>query len=182
MKKKCTKCAEEKDVDEFGKNKKGKGGLQPWCKSCINKRAKEYHKRDYAKERKKKYFKEYSSNPFYNKRRSEWAKNYYSKHPEKQKARCSTLYAIQRYYRYNAKKKGLEYSISTEKFISFKGKPCHYCGEVLDRPRIDRVDSNIGYTEENTVPCCSRCNYAKLNFSKEDFLLWVKKVYAYNFE
>jgi hypothetical protein len=39
-------------------------------------------------------------------------------------------------------------------------KPCHYCfhenGKVGSG--LDRKDSNIGYTNANTVPCCHGCN------------------------
>ena len=30
----CSKCGETKDVSEFSKNKRRKGGLQGWCKAC----------------------------------------------------------------------------------------------------------------------------------------------------
>ena len=37
---------------------------------------------------------------------------------------------------------------------------CHYCGE--DTPKtgtgLDRKNSYLGYSEENCVPCCRRCN------------------------
>jgi len=56
-----------------------------------------------------------------------------------------------------------------------KDKPCcHYCGESLVwnewRPtegrrssasNLDRKDANLGYSTDNVVPCCGRCNYAK---------------------
>lgn len=56
-----------------------------------------------------------------------------------------------------------------------KGKPsCHYCGESLVwnewRPtegrrssasNLDRKDAGRGYSCDNVVPCCGRCNYAK---------------------
>jgi hypothetical protein len=34
---------------------------------------------------------------------------------------------------------------------------------------IDRVDSSIGYTEENTVPCCSPCNTLKGSGTRAEF-------------
>lgn len=54
---------------------------------------------------------------------------------------------------------------------------CHYCGTAPVRtPRsalmrtqrflihgIDRVDSSKGYTLDNSVTCCTRCNHAKLD-------------------
>ena len=46
---------------------------------------------------------------------------------------------------------------------------------------IDRIDSSQGYTNENSVPCCTFCNFAKHTMGKDDFLAWVKRVYAFNF-
>ena len=42
--KKCTKCGEVKEVGEFTKNKNGKDGLFPQCRSCKNKYMAEYYK------------------------------------------------------------------------------------------------------------------------------------------
>ena len=36
MTKTCSKCKEEKGVNEFNKNKYGKYGLQHYCKSCLS--------------------------------------------------------------------------------------------------------------------------------------------------
>ena len=73
--------------------------------------------------------------------------------------------------------------ISLEEFIEKSKQPCYYCGlpyskELHDRRNetiggglfsdtivqcngLDRIDSAIGYTVENTVPCCKNCNTAK---------------------
>ena len=42
---------------------------------------------------------------------------------------------------------------------------------------IDRVDNNRGYEIENVVPCCTSCNSAKMDLSKEDFLCRIKRCY-----
>ena len=47
---------------------------------------------------------------------------------------------------------------------------------------IDRVDSSKDYNIDNVVPCCAMCNLAKRNYSDEDFLKWIKRVYEYNFK
>ena len=82
---------------------------------------------------------------------------------------------------------------------------CHYCGveyskevkdmsygtikggrlisdEILKVNGIDRIDSNIGYTVENSVSCCKTCNFAKNVMSQDDFYSWIKRVYEYNFK
>jgi len=84
--------------------------------------------------------------------------------------------------------------------------PCHYCGEIDERNYaktgdyikkygatltskimekytvkmngVDRVDSSKGYLDEgNSVPCCKMCNRMKNEFTKEEFLNKIKKIY-----
>lgn len=52
-----------------------------------------------------------------------------------------------------------------------------YNDDVLLYNGIDRVDSSLGYTVDNVVPCCKLCNQAKNNLSKQEFVDWVKRVY-----
>ena len=40
-----------------------------------------------------------------------------------------------------------------------------------------RVDSQIGYLENNVVPACQNCNYAKRSMGYEEFKEWVKQIY-----
>ena len=44
---------------------------------------------------------------------------------------------------------------------------------------IDRIDSNLTYTKENTVSCCEICNRAKSTLTQEEFYKWIKKVNNY---
>lgn len=43
----CTKCKEEKPVDQFGKRV---GGYQSWCKKCTNEAAKTRNKSRYQQD------------------------------------------------------------------------------------------------------------------------------------
>lgn len=45
---------------------------------------------------------------------------------------------------------------------------------------VDRKDSSLGYTEENSVPCCIICNVMKLNHTTEFFLAHARKIIAHN--
>lgn len=38
---------------------------------------------------------------------------------------------------------------------------------------VDRVDNALGYTPDNCVPCCSRCNYAKRAMPRGEFENWL---------
>lgn len=80
--------------------------------------------------------------------------------------------------------------------------PCFYCGvegskRLEDRTNersngklmsdtivicngIDRVDSSLGYTVENCVPCCKHCNTAKSTMSVNEFLSWVARVHSFS--
>jgi hypothetical protein len=91
-----------------------------------------------------------------------------------------------------------------EQFVILSKSKCKYCGlehskEIKDRTNekikgkllsneillingIDRKDSSIGYTKENTVSCCKNCSFAKNTMSESDFYLWVKRIYEYNFK
>lgn len=79
--------------------------------------------------------------------------------------------------------KGRELTISYEQFLEFvKVEYCHYCGENIiwqkvtgqpgpHRYNLDRKDNSIGYTQDNVVVCCKRCNFGKTNaFSYEEWV------------
>ena len=45
---------------------------------------------------------------------------------------------------------------------------------------IDRVNSQEGYVKNNCVPCCDKCNKAKMAMSRDEFLNWIKLVYQHS--
>lgn len=61
-------------------------------------------------------------------------------------------------------------------------KNCHYCGADIfwaeyntntngSNYNLDRKDNAIGYSKENCVACCGRCNESKSNhFTYEQFV------------
>ncbi|EOJ2848600.1 hypothetical protein [Klebsiella quasipneumoniae] len=44
--KKCSRCGEEKTLDNFGKNKRKADGLHYWCKSCCSAHKKEHYQQN----------------------------------------------------------------------------------------------------------------------------------------
>ena len=58
-------------------------------------------------------------------------------------------------------------------FEIIKNQKCHYCFQNLKMSKfniantngshscLDRKDCDYGYTKENIVPCCPKCNYGK---------------------
>jgi hypothetical protein len=80
-------------------------------------------------------------------------------------------------YKENAKRKGVALLLSFEQVEKLLTQSCDYCGG--EGGGIDRINSGQGYVVGNVAPCCARCNYAKREMSRNDFLLWVRKVHEY---
>jgi hypothetical protein len=108
-------------------------------------------------------------------------------------------------YKQSATHRRLNFNISLEFFISMASCNCSFCGDGLrvfnkwnessarakakhitaDEMKkyeitvsgIDRINSSLGYTEENCQPCCKDCNRAKMDLSEQEFLCLVKKIY-----
>jgi hypothetical protein len=97
-------------------------------------------------------------------------------------------------YRNNATRRGKAFQLSRDEFDALTTSPCHYCGAKPSQINtvggihkclysgIDRVGNGKGYIVGNCVPCCGQCNKAKGEYSEDDFLQWVKRIYRYNFE
>ena len=101
-------------------------------------------------------------------------------------------------YKGSAKKRGLEFTITKEQLKVWTKQACVYCGdtesastthtsgkyiakETLENSRynyngLDRVDSSKGYTPDNVVVCCKRCNWMKNDMTQPDFLAHIKKI------
>ena len=82
--------------------------------------------------------------------------------------------AIFRQYKQGASVRGMQFLLPEEKFFQMILMPCHYCGSPPSNVRrmrryedyyiyggIDRKQNDLGYTEENCVPCCKTCNLLK---------------------
>lgn len=83
-----------------------------------------------------------------------------------------------------------------ESFLALSQEPCHYCGAVRlgalksdgsasEEERtfryngLDRKDSTKNHSEDNIVPCCKVCNYAKRLMPYEEFLNWIRSVHRH---
>lgn len=68
------------------------------------------------------------------------------------------------YSKHAAKTRNIEFSLTRQEYISVVGSAsCFYCQGSLPvtGSGLDRVDSSVGYTKNNVVPCCGRCNWTK---------------------
>lgn len=104
----------------------------------------------------------------------------------------SNLRSLMCTYRRSAKERCLEFDLSEQLFYTITKSNCHYCGSpplqkhskretygIYLYNGIDRINSNLGYSKKNCLPCCKDCNYAKRKMGYEDFLKWVEKVYEH---
>ena len=96
-------------------------------------------------------------------------------------------------YRHGALKRGIDFNLTKEQVFHLFEQNCHYCGAPPHQTRtgsqcsssytytgIDRVDSDLGYTPGNVVPCCAECNRAKKSLGVDQFLEWVSRVYHHS--
>ena len=81
------------------------------------------------------------------------------------------------YYRIkkNAESRKLEFSISMDDFMLHWNKPCFYCGDITING-LDRINNSTGYTKNNLISCCPKCNVMKMKLDYDDFICHVFKI------
>ncbi len=93
-------------------------------------------------------------------------------------------------YKRQANQRGFSFELTEDQAWDIMAQNCHYCGtppsNVCERKTayggfvysgIDRVDNRIGYTFDNSVPCCHLCNWMKKDLTSEDFLDHVEMIH-----
>lgn len=162
----CSRCKEEKTLDGFYPIRKNPGQVNSECKVCHNKYCAEWRQRN------REIVASYNHN---------WK----SKNPNKINKEVRLAYRQSEYgrkatqlysYKRDAGRRGYEFSISKEEFMSFWQKNCHYCGSFIPTIGIDRVDNKQGYVLSNCVPCCFDCNRGKGELSMADFISKAHKI------
>jgi hypothetical protein len=97
----------------------------------------------------------------------------------------ASLNKLMRSYRVGAKKRGYAFTLTDDQMKVLFKSDCSYCGrppsQVADNANrddlsqgyvytgIDRIDSLVGYTFENSAPACRLCNFMKGQLSLEQF-------------
>lgn len=88
-------------------------------------------------------------------------------------------------YRWRAMNKKIEFALTKEDFNEIVRKNCHYCGQSPkfnnSTPAetfngIDRKDNKIGYNQDNSLPCCTICNFLKKDYDYYAFLNLIEKI------
>lgn len=147
----CTRCGKLLDESQFSKEKRTKDGLRRQCKSCD---------------------KEYA-----------WA--YYHNADS-----IGRLLHRMRNTKVRAKNKGISFTIDYHEYIGWfrlQPKNCYYCGSPLTNGKhtkhkltdmtLDRKNPNQGYSLQNIVLCCRRCNMIKGNWFTEQQMLEIANKY-----
>lgn len=84
----------------------------------------------------------------------------------------------------------IDFLLDIETFKNMTSLPCFYCGlppsQIMQGQKSDwgnyfyneiyRKDNNVGYVEENCVPCCFLCNSAKGKMQHSDFFEWINRL------
>lgn len=104
----------------------------------------------------------------------------------------ATFRLIFKHYKYQAARKNRVWELTLEQFRKLTKSNCYYCGDppltLMRGTRntswytyngVDRADNNKGYTVENSVTCCKKCNMAKGTMSHTEYIEHCKKVAAY---
>jgi len=145
----CFNCKKSSSINNFFKGKNTSDGLHSWCKKCCNK--------------------------------------------ANQKSRDkinSTIEGRAKIFLQNAKKaaakRNNEFEIEIADIVDIwncQQQICAYSGQLMTlevaKPNsvsIERIDSKIGYTKNNTILVCWAINRMKSDFSFEDFFEMCKSV------
>lgn len=90
-----------------------------------------------------------------------------------------------------AKKKGNDFSLTKEEFRDISSQDCVYCGESPKEYHlpnangyflcngVDRVDNSRGYVLDNSVPCCGKCNTMKLDYTVDEWMGHMIKIFEH---
>ena len=138
----CFKCKEQKPFELFFKHKQTSDGYHSWCKSCCSEgNARSREKLNSTIEGRAKVFLKNAKN--------------------------------------SAEKRQHEFSLQISDIVDCWNNQlgiCAYSGREmtleagkLNTVSIERIDSKIGYTPENTILVCQAINRMKSDFSFEDF-------------
>ena len=111
--------------------------------------------------------------------------------PEGEASFNQMLYKMKR----DAKKRGYGWQLTDEQVHHLTKQSCHYCGvrplqssnqEGLNGAYIynglDRVNNVEGYTIDNVVPCCGKCNLMKRTMTVEEFKSQIITIYKHFIE
>ncbi len=139
-------------------------------KQEYNKKYRELHKKDISDYMKEYMRKDRLKNPSKHIERNKvWRQKNKEKVRLYSKKRNATPECRYSDYKSRAKKKGREFELSFDEFVSLLNGKCYYC-DTNWKIGVDRKDNNVGYTKPNSVSCCWSCNKFKRSTNYEEFI------------
>ena len=112
------------------------------------------------------------------KRREKYHENV-DKERERGRKRSHTSKGRWKSHRASAKARKIENFLSFEQFDFLTKQKCFYCDKYSkdrDYVGIDRINSNLPYTLDNSRPCCVIHNYMKQDLNEQEFYDKCKEV------
>lgn len=153
-----------------------------WYEKNKNKSLLSANKRYYAKRQEilaKRRILRQSEAPEKREKRLSYLIEYRKTHQPEMRYNNQTFKSKFRQYIFSAGRRNHEFNLSFETFVELFNSGCAYCGCENARG-IDRIDNEVGYTKDNSVPCCKVCNKMKIHYSKEFFIEHIAKIYQFN--
>lgn len=83
----------------------------------------------------------------------------------------------------SAQKRNIEFKLTENQYNLLVSGSCYLCGTPSFNNHIngiDRYDSSLGYTIDNSRTCCSGCNYMKNKYPYDEFIKNIKNIYEHN--
>lgn len=199
MEKKCKRCGEIKCLEYFPNDfrlKSGKSGTCKTCRKIIFKLSREKHMNRVIKNRKDYYSKNKAKENRMNKEYCKNNKDKIDKYRNEYRIanrKKAKEYSFERRrtmieprisnWKQNAKRRGIEWNLTTS-YLKSLPMTCFYTGvELTLEPNkdntlsLDRLNSELGYTIENSVFCCWWINEMKKDYNVESFLNFCERIY-----
>ena len=102
---------------------------------------------------------------------------------------CHLFNQIIRNYENHANTKGVVWDLTERQVGALIFNNCHYCGAEPSNgignskySGLDAVDNLGGYTADNVVPCCLKCNRSKRAMSIKEWEEYISRVYNHYFK
>lgn len=154
----CKCCNEEKPLDQFRKCKTCKNGYGKLCSICHYAR----FQNSYIK----------------------GSEKYRNKNKDKVRDYAIGLHGRFAAWKKNASKRDIDWQLTIDDVSKYE-MTCAYTKIPLtfepnqyNTVSLERLDSNKGYTPENTVFCCKALNFIKLTTTLDEFIMLCEMVVA----
>lgn len=104
-------------------------------------------------------------------RQRQWRTNNPEKCKQNNETKKANKTAKVNTYKYSANTRNIQWDLTDENALKLIIMPCYYCGEIdsYGLTGIDRLNNNLGYTNENAVSCCEICNFMKNTTPQDEY-------------